>query len=161
MVNINLEVKLFLASVIWGIILVVLYDGIRILRRVIKHNWFVSGMEDVLFWSIGAILFFRMMYQINDGAIRGFVIMGMLVGMVLYHYSISDYLVSIIAKGIHKGESASVKAFKFIMKPFVWVFRRVKWFLQYIAKLFHKPAQAGRKSLKNLWKQVKIAVVKK
>lgn len=159
--NINLEVKLFLASIVWGIILVVLYDGLRIIRRVIKHNRFIAAIGDIIYWSVSAILIFRMMYRINDGGIRGFAIMGMLLGMVLYHYSVSDFLVYMIAKGIYKGESIIVKVFKFIMKPFIWCFRRSKWFLGFFTKIFHKPAKAGRKSLKKLWKQVKIAVVKK
>lgn len=159
--SINLEVKLFLASVVWGIILVVLYDVIRILRRVIRHNCLVAGMEDVIFWSVSAILIFRMMYEINDGGIRGFAVGGVLIGMILYHYSISDYLVYIISKGIHKGERGIVKAFLFITKPLVWVWRRIKWFVGFFSKLFYRPAKAGRKSLKKIWKQVKIAVVKK
>lgn len=159
--SINLEVKLFLASVVWGIILVVLYDVIRILRRVIKHNRLVAGMEDVIFWTVSAILIFRMMYQINDGGIRGFAVGGVLIGMILYHYSISDYLVYIIARGIHKGERGIVKVFKFITKPVVWGWRRIKWFVGFLLKLFNRPAKVGRKSLKKIWKQVKIAVVKK
>lgn len=161
MEGINLELRLFLASVIWGIVLVVLYDCFRIFRRVMKHNKFWSGFEDVIYWAVSAVLIFRMMYQINDGAIRGFAIAGVVLGMTLYHYSISDFLVHMIAMGIRRSIHTSQKAFRFIMKPVVWVTRRFRWFFVYLAKIFRKPCRSGRKSLKKIWKQVKIAVVKK
>lgn len=158
---ISLELKLFLSSVGWGIILVILYDCLRILRRLIKHNRLCTALEDILYWSVSAVLIFRMMYLINDGAIRGFAIVGVLIGMVLYHYSISDPLVNILSKGIHKCFLTGKKAVKIIMKPFVWMARRFRWLLVFFAKRFRRPCRFARKSLKKFCKQVKIAVVKK
>lgn len=161
MEGINLEVKLFIASIIWGIVLVVLYDCVRIFRRVIKHNRFWAGFEDVVYWVVGAVLIFRMMYQTNDGAIRGFAIAGVVLGMTLYHYSISEFLVHIVTLGIQKCIRGGQKTFHVIMKPVIWASRRFRWFFVFLAKIFRKPCRCGRKALKKIWKQVKIAVVKK
>lgn len=158
---INLEVKLFLSSVGWGIVLLVLYDCIRILRRLIKHNKLSAALEDILYWIVSALLIFRMMYRINDGSIRGFAIVGMLIGMVLFHYSISDPLVYILSNGIHKCFLAGQKAVKVIMKPIVWLYRRFRWLFLFFAKVLKRPCRFTRKALKKIWKQVKIAVVKK
>lgn len=158
---INLEVKLFLASVLWGIGLVILYDCIRIFRRVIKHNKLWAGFEDLLYWAVSAVLIFRMMYRINDGTIRGFAIVGVVIGMTLYHYSISEWVVHMTAAGVHKSISGTKKTIHFIMKPVVWIGRRLRWILGFFTKLMARPLRFLRKSLQKIWKQVKIAVVKK
>lgn len=158
---INLEVKLFLASVLWGIGLVILYDCIRIFRRVVKHNKLWAGFEDLLYWAVSAVLIFRMMYRINDGSIRGFAIVGVVIGMTLYHYSISEWVVRMMAAGVHKSIYGTKKTIQFIMKPLVWIGRRLRWILSFFTKLLGRPGRFLRKSLQKIWKQVKIAVVKK
>ncbi|SET41639.1 spore cortex biosynthesis protein YabQ [[Clostridium] polysaccharolyticum] len=158
---INLEVKLFLSSVLWGIGLVILYDCIRIFRRVIKHNKFWAGFEDLLYWAVSAVLIFQMMYRINDGTIRGFAIVGVIIGMTLYHYSISEWLVYTTAKGVHKSILGTRKTMYFIMRPVVWIGRRLCWMLGFFTKFLARPLSFFRKSLQKIWKQVKIAVVKK
>ena len=161
MEGINLELRLFLSSIVWGVILIVFYDCLRIFRRVVKHNKFWVGFEDVIYWTISAILIFLMMYQMNDGAIRGFAIIGILIGMVLYHYSISNFIVKMISLGIQKCILGGKKLVKFISKPARWFFKRFRWFFEYLQKVFRRPVRFGRKSLKKIWKTVKIAVVKK
>lgn len=158
---INLEVKLFLASVVWGIGLVVLYDCLRIFRRIITHNKVWAALEDLLYWIICAVLIFRMMYRINDGAIRGFAIVGVVIGMVLYHYSVSEFLVGTLTKAVEKCIYAGEKTVNFFTKPILWVGRRIHWILGFFWKIFRKPLRFTRKSLKKIGKQVKIAVVKK
>ncbi len=158
---INLEVRLFLASVAWGLVLVVMYDCLRIFRRLVKHNKIGAGLEDVLYWVISAILIFRMMYRVNDGAIRGFSIVGVVIGMVLYHYSISEFVVKMLTKVVQKGFVIGKKVVHIILKPVVWLTRRFRWLFVFFMKIFHKPLRWFQKTLKKIGKQVKIAVVKK
>ncbi|HAU87894.1 MAG TPA: spore cortex biosynthesis protein YabQ [Lachnospiraceae bacterium] len=158
---INLEVRLFLSSVLWGIGLVILYDCLRIFRRTVKHNKIWAGLEDVLYWTVCAVLIFRMMYRINDGAIRGFAIVGVVIGMVLYHYSVSEFFVQTITLVIHKCIYGVKKTIQFIMKPAIWLSRRFRWIIVFLVKPFGRPFRFVRKALKKRWKQVKIAVVKK
>lgn len=45
------EETLFLYhSVLLGVFVAVIYDIIRILRRVVKHNRFFISLEDILYW---------------------------------------------------------------------------------------------------------------
>lgn len=158
---INLEVQLFLTSVLWGMVLVVVYDCLRIFRRVIKHNKLWAGVEDILYWIVSAVLIFRIMYRINDGSIRGFAIAGVLIGMTLYHYSISEFVVHSMTWAIYKGIQVGEKVFRVIMKPIVWLARHFRWLLEFFIKLFGRPNRFLGKALKKRWKQVKIALVKK
>lgn len=92
---------------------------------------------------------------------RGFAIAGMVIGMVLYHYSVSEFLVRILTRAVQKGILAVIKTIKFLTKPVLWIARRVWWIFGLSGKIFLRPFAFLTKSLKKIRKQVKIAVVKK
>ncbi len=98
---INIELQFFMISILWGAILLFAYDLIRILRRVIKHNGFFLALEDLIFWVVSSVFIFAMMYKENNGIIRGFSVAGMGIGMVLYHYILSDWFVGFVTKLIN------------------------------------------------------------
>lgn len=64
--------------------MVLLYEALRIFRRVIRHSAAAVAAEDLLYWLTCAVLIFRMTYLENSGTIRGFAIAAVMLGMVLY-----------------------------------------------------------------------------
>lgn len=60
-----------------------LYDLIRLIRRLIRHGTLAVAVEDMLYWLACGLLIFRMLYEENSGAIRGFAIAAVILGMVL------------------------------------------------------------------------------
>ncbi|MSS63927.1 spore cortex biosynthesis protein YabQ [Velocimicrobium porci] len=90
---IRLEAVFFATAFLWGIFLLVGYDIIRILRRIIPHNAMIVAVEDMFFWTIGGILVFCMMYEKNDGIVRGIALLSLFSGMFCYHYMVSKYVV--------------------------------------------------------------------
>ena len=64
--------------------MMVLYDILRLWRRLIHHNTFAVAVEDVLYWLVCGVLIFRMLYLENSGAVRGFAIVAVVLGMLLY-----------------------------------------------------------------------------
>lgn len=114
---INMEVKFFLMSVAWGAILLVMYDCLRILRKVVKHGAVLMSMEDIIYWTISSVLIFRMMYRLNDGIIRGFSLLGILLGMVIYKYTISDYVVKAISFILIKIKMFIKKVIHILLRP--------------------------------------------
>ena len=75
------EADVLLASFLTGAALLLVYDLLRIMRRLVSHKSWVTGVEDLLFWIGSAIALFAMLYRENSGYIRGFAIGGVLVGM--------------------------------------------------------------------------------
>ncbi len=149
------ELRFFFASIIWGMLLIVFYDLLRIFRRVMKHNGFFVAIEDIIYWVICSVLIFRMMYKQNNGIIRGFSILAMLLGMVIFHYAISDFFVNIISVLIHKIFHFIGMILNIIFRPFLfilkkirkvisWIFRKVKKIINNLLLLLKK----GRKSSK-------------
>ena len=93
---ITIELQFFLLSILWGGLLLLAYDVLRIFRRLIKHGIILVAIEDLIFWLLASLFIFTMIFQKNNGIIRGFSIIGMLLGIILYHFSISEWLVKSI-----------------------------------------------------------------
>lgn len=98
--GITIELQFFVISMLWGAIVLLSYDLLRILRRIIQHNAFFVAVQDLIFWVLASVFIFAMIYVKNSGTIRGFSVMGMVIGMLVYHYILSDWIVILISRGI-------------------------------------------------------------
>ena len=88
------ELQFFGLAVLRGVLILVLYDVIRIIRRVMPHGIWIVTAEDIAYWIATALLVFQLLYQENDGAVRGYALLAVAVGMLLYHQTLSNWLVS-------------------------------------------------------------------
>ncbi|QHQ60491.1 spore cortex biosynthesis protein YabQ [Anaerocolumna sedimenticola] len=155
---IMVELRFFGTSVLWGIILLILYDVLRIFRRVIIHNGFFIAFEDLIYWVVSSLLIFHMMYQQNNGIIRGFAILAMLIGMILYHSVFSELFVNTISTLLNQIINLTWKLFALILRPFRFIFRKIKRLFMWIFSKIKKFIQFLFKSLKKLKKSSKITV---
>ncbi|TAH71558.1 MAG: hypothetical protein EWM47_04380 [Anaerolineaceae bacterium] len=96
--GITIELQFFMISILWGALVLLAYDLLRILRRIIRHNTFFVAVQDLVFWVLASVFIFAMIYVKNSGTIRGFSVMGMVMGMVIYHYILSDWIVKLISR---------------------------------------------------------------
>ncbi|WFR57187.1 spore cortex biosynthesis protein YabQ [Anaerocolumna sp. AGMB13025] len=153
-----LELRFFGTSVMWGALLLVFYDVLRIIRRILAHNGFFIAFEDLLYWVISSLLIFHMMYQQNNGIIRGFSILAMLLGMLIYHSLLSELLVDLISGSINKVFALIGKLLTLIFKPVLFLFRKIKRIFVWIYNKIKKFNHFLLKSLKKILKSGKIAV---
>lgn len=82
--GIILELQFFGRAFVWGIFMMILYDVVRIFRKLVRHSIVAVAVEDILYWLVCGVLIFRMLYLENSGAIRGFAIAAVIIGMLLY-----------------------------------------------------------------------------
>lgn len=133
------ETWFFLTSVATGVLLVFAYDLLRILRRVFKHGTILTGLEDFLYWCVTAFVIFCMIYEKNNGAIRGFAIAGILLGVILYHESVSGYIV--------KGVSTALNfIFHWVSTAFSFIFRPISKLKKILRKNLVKTLKSGKKA---------------
>ena len=78
------ELQFFFRAFACGVLMMILYGGLRIFRRLVRHSVFAVAAEDVMYWIACGILIFRMLYLENSGTIRGFAILAVVLGMLLY-----------------------------------------------------------------------------
>lgn len=94
------EWSLLLQAIKLGVKLTFVYDGIRIFRILIKHRNIVISIEDIIFWMYSAVIIFEMQLEQSDGVLRGFCVLGMLLGMYLYSKILGERLMLLAEKGI-------------------------------------------------------------
>ena len=135
------EADVLLAAVLTGMLLLAVYDMLRILRRIIPHKMWLVGMEDLIFWVGSAAVLFAMLYRENSGYIRGFVIGGVLAGMFFYNMVLSAWIV--------KGSVFLLQKILFILsRPLAWTARLLKKPVGFAGKKTKKFLRFLKKQLK-------------
>lgn len=129
--SITIELQFFLISVLWGGILLAAYDVLRIFRRIIRHGAVLIAIEDLIYWLAASLFIFAMIFRENNGIIRGFSMIGMLLGSILYHFGISEILVNAVTKLLQ----TLLSPFKAILGQ---IRRILRSFLKQIAKMTNK-----------------------
>ena len=95
-------------AILAGAGLFFLYDILRIFRRIVPHGNIWIGAEDFLYWLVCTGVVFVMLYQENDGMVRGFALGGVILGMFLYILLLSRLVVKVNTDGAWvSGKSAA------------------------------------------------------
>ena len=89
------QTYLFIVFTIVGIIIGILFDIFRILRKSFKTKDIVTYIEDVLFWILTGIIILFSMYKFSNGELRFFMIIGIIMGTLMYMISFSKYVIKI------------------------------------------------------------------
>lgn len=137
----------FCISFAVGVVLLIGYDLLRALRRVFTHSNLMLAIEDFCYWTFAGIASFCVIFLKNDGVLRGFSLAAIIIGMILYHKSLSPYIVKSIAK--------IMQVITDIVK---WILHVVLFPVLFLSKKMRKIA---RKTLKKKMKEVKMVLSKK
>lgn len=147
------EADVLLAAFLTGALLLVVYDLLRIIRRLIPHKIWLVGAEDLVFWIGSAAVVFAMLYRENSGYIRGFVIGGVVVGMLFYNAVFSSWVVKSVVFLLQK-------IMFVVSRPLAWTARLLKKPMGFAGKKLKKFFRFCKKQLKKLWRAVRIGICK-
>ena len=86
------QISFFGASVLFGGILLAVYDVIRGIRRTWVHKSSWVAAEDLIFWLFVGIASFVFLCRYNQGQLRGFFFLGLLLGMAVYYWKGSRFV---------------------------------------------------------------------
>lgn len=123
---------LFLIFCINGIIIGLLFDFFRILRRSFKTHDIVTYIQDVLFWILTGVILLYSIFTFNNGEIRLFMFLGIALGIIFYMLCISSYIIKINVTIINFFKNIIIKIFNIISIPFKAVYNLIR-------KIFFKP----------------------
>lgn len=115
------QAYLFFIFTMNGILIGLLFDFFRISRKVFKTNDVMTYIEDILFWILTGIIVLYSIFAFNNGELRLFMFLGIVLGAFLYMIFISSYVIKI-----------NVKIINFLMIPFKFIYK-------ILHKLFLKP----------------------
>ena len=117
------QINIFLIFILNGIIIALIFDAFRILRKIFKTPDWVTYLEDIIFWIISCVIIAFSIYTYNNGEIRLYMFIGLLIGAILYIITISKYV---------------IKIFVFIIDKFKYIFKKVLFYIIYPIKLLLK-----------------------
>ena len=113
---IGLQKDMFFLSLVLGAIMGFSYDCIRCFRRVFAHNSLFVAVEDVIYWCLWTFLIIDNFQSYNNGEIRGYIFVGLIVGVVVYLLLFGfiamkavDYVLKNVKKCINKLKNALKK----------------------------------------------------
>ena len=128
-----IELHNFLTSIYGGLISGFIYDIYKTKRYYSKPNKFITYLEDLLFWIIIACVFFFVLIKVSFGQIRGYILVGFVLGIFIYNKMFSPFVYPICIKignsikGIIKALVGMVTyPFKFAKSKSSPVFRKIK-----------------------------------
>ena len=125
------QAYLFLIFVINGIIIGLVFDFFRILRRTIKTSNIITYIEDVLFWILTGLLVLYNIWYFNSGEIRIYMFLGIILGILIYMSTLSNILIKIFSKIL----KTLIKVLEFPFKTIIAIFRKI---ITAIVKIFTK-----------------------
>ena len=98
------QVYIFGWSIAVGAILGILFDFFRALRfKGIRDIWVY--IQDIIFWLVTAVIIIVSAFLINDGELRGYMLIGYLLGAGFYMLTLSKIVLSglkFIFNGVRK-----------------------------------------------------------
>lgn len=120
----------FFASILFGICLQAVYGIIRAIRRVFYHRPVFLIIEDIGFGIVTAVTAFIFLCTYNDGQLRGFFFLGIMIGMIFYDRLCGKaFLISVIY--ITKKFKKIIKQFgKVCLRPGIHIKRNLRWQLK-------------------------------
>lgn len=143
------QLQLFFIFLINGVIIALLFDFFRILRKAIKTADFVTYIEDVLFWIFTGLIILYSIFTYNNGEIRLFMFLAIILGVLIYLIFISKLILKISLGVINTLKKFFRIIFNIVKIPFAFLMNLIK-------KLFFNPITFIIINIKNYFSSYKL-----
>ncbi len=111
-INNGLQLLSLVRAIAFGFLLSAFYDVFKAFRLSRKQTTAAVALQDIIFFTISAILCFCFLLAVTNGEIRGYILLAMLIGFFIFRLTVSKF----------------------------WLFavRKLFWFLFYILRAFRR-----------------------
>ena len=106
-----------------GILIVLIFDIFRILRKSFKTSDHITIIEDVIFVIITGFILLYSIFLFNNGTLRFYIILGIAIGAILYISTISKIFIKVNVAIISFIKNMLIKILKIISYPFIIIFK--------------------------------------
>lgn len=125
MLRLDLQFYAFFMVVLCGALLGLLFDFLRVIVRRCRLGLVASAAADLLYWGVATVALSGALFYGNWGELRLYVLVGLLLGILLYWYLASpfmtwlfDLFLRVIEWMIHTVEWLFLKL---VWSPLVWL----------------------------------------
>lgn len=155
----------FLICIAVGMVISILFDIFRIRRRTFKLANFVVHVEDILFWIMCMLIIPAVIYVVNAGEIRGYLIIGIVTGLLIYQLFFSKPVIDVSVPMIIAVKNFMIRCIKVIMKPIslvIFFFEKIINYCLKIVSLFTgRVARKVEYDFSKITRKFKIIFLKK
>ena len=153
------QIYVFLIFIIDGILIGLLFDFFRILRKSFHTSNVTTYVEDIMFWILTGIIIMYTLYVVCGGEIRIYMFIGIFIGVCMYILTISKYIIKISVKIIMFLKKVTI----FIFGPFIsltkFIHNNIKKLVLFVNKkrkkiLDNNILQKNIKSIKEKYKKI-------
>ena len=156
--SLNDYTRFFLVSCLVGAGLGALYDFFRVLRVAVWSPKWIVVAEDLLYFILCAVITFLYMAGYAQGQVRGYILIGELLGWILYYFTIGKLVIQ-LSKGLIRIVRAIVQTiWKVFTFPFRTLWKVIRKFAQSTRAFFVKHAVFSRKQKKERKKALATGV---
>lgn len=90
------QLFLFFVFFVVGVVTALMFDTFRATGKVAFSGMFFFVLKDILFWIITTFLIFFICLKYNDGEIRFFMFLAVVLGALVYFKTVSKYVVAFL-----------------------------------------------------------------
>lgn len=112
------ELFSLLIFTISGMIIGILFDIFRILRKSFHTPDFVTYIEDFIFWLLTGCFLLFLLFCIGNGEIRIYMVLGLLIGSIFYLICISKFFIKISVPIVVFIKTIIYKILEIVLFPF-------------------------------------------
>ena len=91
----NNQAYVFLIFILNGLIIGILFDVFRIMRKSFKTSDFRTNLQDILFWIITGLILLFSIFKFNNGELRAYIFLGVFLGVTIYMLLFSKAFIKI------------------------------------------------------------------
>lgn len=133
------QANLFFIFTINGIIIGIIFDSFRILRKSFHTSNIITYIEDALFWLISSLIVMYSVFRFNNGQFRAYMFIGIIIGIFIYMLLLSKTIINFSISIISVLKKLLVTILKIVVYPFRLFARYInKSFIYPVIKLFSK-----------------------
>lgn len=89
------QVFIFLIFILNGFLIGILFDIFRIFRKSFKTSDIFTNIQDILFWILVGLTLLYSIFKFNNGELRLYIFLGVLLGNFLYMLIFSNLFIKI------------------------------------------------------------------
>jgi len=89
------QAALLVTALILGLFAGLLFDIYRRIRNLIAPGLVLTALGDLAFWGIITVVTFLSLFRLNSGEVRGYLFLGLAVGLAFYMSFISRYVIAV------------------------------------------------------------------
>lgn len=115
-ITISKELMYLFICLFNGFVLTMLYDLLRIFRRIIRHNKSIICLEDIIYGVFIGTYLFKVNFDNNDGTVRLFVLIALVFGGLIYSKLFSNSVVCVISRFFIKIKKKLLELLRIVAK---------------------------------------------